>query len=100
MVQLDGGTAAASNKQLETLSPSGERFIGRERRNAEMLEASAKSSIILSALPDHLSSSLFARATARHLGAGETLFNIGDDGNGCYRLDRGVLKVSQSMGRH
>jgi CRP/FNR family transcriptional regulator, cyclic AMP receptor protein len=59
-----------------------------------MLEASAKSSNILSALPDRLSSRLFARATARHLRAGETLFNIGDDGNGCYRLDRGVLKVN------
>jgi CRP-like cAMP-binding protein len=59
-----------------------------------MLEACAKSSNILSALPDRLSSGLFARATARHLDAGETLFNIGDDGNGCYRLDRGVLKVN------
>jgi CRP/FNR family transcriptional regulator, cyclic AMP receptor protein len=47
-----------------------------------MLEASAKSSNILSALPDRLSSRC------------ETLFNIGDDGNGCYRLDRGVLKVN------
>jgi CRP/FNR family transcriptional regulator len=71
-----------------------ERFIGRERRNAEMLEASAKSSNILSALPDRLSSRLFARATARHLRAGETLFHTGDVGNGCYRLDRGVLKVN------
>jgi hypothetical protein len=35
MVQLDGGTAAASNKQLETLSPIWGAFIGRERsRNA------------------------------------------------------------------
>jgi CRP-like cAMP-binding protein len=59
-----------------------------------MLEASAKSSNILTALPDRLSSGLFARATACHLDAGETLFNIGDDGNGCYRLDRGVLKVN------
>ena len=59
-----------------------------------MLEASAKSSNILSALPDRVSSRLFARATARHLRAGETLFNTGDAGNGCYRLDRGVLKVN------
>ena len=58
-----------------------------------MLEASAKSSI-LSALPERLSSSLFARATARHLRAGETLFYTGDVGNGCYRLDRGVLKIN------
>jgi CRP/FNR family transcriptional regulator, cyclic AMP receptor protein len=59
-----------------------------------MLEACAKSSNILSALPDRLSSRLFARATARQLGAGETLFYTGDVGNGCYRLDRGVLKVN------
>ena len=59
-----------------------------------MLEASAKSSNILSALPDRLSSRLYARATARHLRAGETLFYAGDVGNGCYRLDRGVLKVN------
>ena len=58
-----------------------------------MLEASAKSSI-LSALPDGLSSRLLARATARHLRAGETLFYTGDVGNGCYRLDRGVLKIN------
>jgi CRP/FNR family transcriptional regulator, cyclic AMP receptor protein len=59
-----------------------------------MLEACAKSSNVLSALSDRLSSRLFARATARHLGAGETLFYTGDAGNGCYRLDRGVLKVN------
>src|SRR5262245_24770767 len=59
-----------------------------------MLEACAKSSNVLSALPDRLSSRLFARATARHLRAGETLFSVGDDGNGCYRLDRGVLKIN------
>src|SRR5262249_28778641 len=59
-----------------------------------MFQGCAESSNILSALPDRLSSRLFARATARHLDAGETLFNIGDDGNGCYRLDRGVLKVN------
>jgi hypothetical protein len=37
-------------------------FTGK-RRNAEMLEARAKSSNVLSALPDRLSSRLFARAT-------------------------------------
>ena len=41
-----------------------------------MLEASAKSSNILSALPDRLSSGLFARATACHLDAGKTLFKL------------------------
>jgi CRP/FNR family transcriptional regulator len=39
-------------------------------------------------------SELLARATAHHLKAGDTLFQIGDVGDGCYRLDNGVLKVS------
>src|SRR5215475_13665575 len=64
-----------------------------------MLEASAKSNNILSALPDRLSSRLYAKATARHLRAGETLFNAGDVGDGCYRLDRGVLKVDMTSSR-
>jgi CRP/FNR family transcriptional regulator len=44
-------------------------------------------------LPESLSSDLFSRATFDKLRAGDVLFEAGDDGNGCYRLDRGVLKV-------
>jgi len=61
-----------------------------------MLEVSIKSGNVLSGLPNRLSSHLFEQATVRRLTAGETLFNAGDAGDGCYRLDRGVLKVDMS----
>ena len=64
-----------------------------------MLEVGIKSSNFLSGLPNRLSSLLFAKATVRRLVAGETLFNAGDVGDGCYRLDRGVLKVDMGSRR-
>jgi len=48
---------------------------------------------ILPALPEHLSVLLFASTERRHLDAGEVLFAAGDSGDGCYRLERGLLKV-------
>jgi len=47
-----------------------------------------------SGLPAEIASALFARATLRRLQVGETLFHIGDVGDGCYSLDVGLLKVS------
>ena len=64
-----------------------------------MLEVSIKSSNVLSGLPNRLSSHLFEKAMERRLTAGETLFNAGDVGDGCYRLDLGVLKVDMSSRR-
>ena len=40
-----------------------------------------------------LYSQLFAGAKSCHLRAGDTLFAAGDSGDGCYRLERGLLKV-------
>jgi len=40
-----------------------------------------------------LASELFAGARACHLKAGDALFREGDTGDGCYRLDKGLLKV-------
>jgi CRP/FNR family transcriptional regulator, cyclic AMP receptor protein len=51
------------------------------------------STAILSRLPEPLSAQLFAGAKSCHLRAGEALFAAGDSGNGCYRLERGLLKV-------
>ena len=51
------------------------------------------SKAILSSLPERLSAQLFARAKLCHLRAGEAIFSAGDSGNGCYRLERGLLKV-------
>jgi CRP/FNR family transcriptional regulator, cyclic AMP receptor protein len=54
---------------------------------------SITSTAILSRLPERLSAQLFAGAKSCHLRVGDTLFAAGDSGDGCYRLDRGLLKV-------
>ena len=49
---------------------------------------------VLSALPAQLSARLFAKARMISLGADETLFLAGDAGDGCYRVEEGLLKAS------
>jgi CRP/FNR family cyclic AMP-dependent transcriptional regulator len=49
---------------------------------------------LLSDLPDELSARLLASATSCHLSADQGLFLAGDPGDGFYRLDDGLLKVS------
>ena len=36
---------------------------------------------------------LFSRASSQKLSVGDVLFRVGEDGSGCYRLDKGALKV-------
>jgi CRP-like cAMP-binding protein len=48
----------------------------------------------LSELPEHLSTDLFGKATPMRVAADEVLFLAGDAGNGCYRVDEGLLKVT------
>jgi CRP/FNR family transcriptional regulator, cyclic AMP receptor protein len=50
-------------------------------------------SVILPGLPENLSMRLFRDATPRHLTTGEALFHADDPGDGCYRLEHGLLKV-------
>ena len=49
---------------------------------------------LLSDLPDRLAAPLLAGAIPRQLPAGEVLFLAGDPGDGFYRLDDGLLKVT------
>ena len=49
---------------------------------------------LLSGLPTRLSRELFARAELVRLRAGRVLFRAGDCGNGCYRVEDGLLKVT------
>ena len=49
---------------------------------------------LLSGLPSEFSSRLLARATTMSLEKGQTLFEIGAIGDGCYWLEEGILKVS------
>jgi CRP/FNR family transcriptional regulator, cyclic AMP receptor protein len=47
----------------------------------------------LSRLPAEMSSTLFAGATRSRLAADEVLFYAGDFGDGCYRVEQGLVKV-------
>ncbi len=49
---------------------------------------------VLSALPTELTAPLFAKARVVSLAANETLFLAGDSGDGCYRVEDGLLKAS------
>ena len=49
---------------------------------------------LLSVLPSELSAALFATARPHRLKADQTLFTAGDPGDGCYRVEQGLLKVS------
>jgi len=49
---------------------------------------------LLSGLPEHLSASLFSNAMPVRLKADEVLFLSGDAGDGCYRVEDGLLKVT------
>jgi CRP/FNR family cyclic AMP-dependent transcriptional regulator len=49
---------------------------------------------LLSELPGHLSTSLFGNTTPVRLKADEVLFLSGDAGDGCYRVEEGLLKVT------
>ena len=48
-----------------------------------------------SGLPTHLSKELFARAEVVKLPAGRVLFWEGDSGDGCYRIEDGLLKLTK-----
>src|SRR6202034_1962869 len=49
---------------------------------------------LLSGLPEHLSANLFTAATPVKLAADAALFMAGDAGDGCYRIEDGLLKVT------
>lgn len=49
---------------------------------------------LLSVFPEKLSAQLFADTKTTRLAADEVLFSAGDLGDGCYRVERGLLKVS------
>src|SRR6516164_10261705 len=49
---------------------------------------------LFSALPQRFSALLFANVKPVHLVAGQVLFVADDPGDGCYRIEEGLLKVS------
>jgi CRP/FNR family transcriptional regulator, cyclic AMP receptor protein len=59
-----------------------------------MVAARQPTAGLFSNLPDRLLLGLLARATPLKLAADQVLFLAGDPGDGCYRLNEGLLKVS------
>lgn len=59
-----------------------------------MATHSPPSNNLLSDLPDRLSAGLLTHAAPRQLTSDEVLFLAGDPGDGFYRVDEGLLKVS------
>jgi CRP-like cAMP-binding protein len=49
---------------------------------------------LFSVFPENLSAQLFATAKPVRLGTDQVLFLAGDAGDGCYRVEQGLLKVS------
>ena len=49
---------------------------------------------LFSVFPPHLATLLFANARSVRLKTNEVLFLAGDPGDGCYRVEQGLLKVS------
>jgi CRP-like cAMP-binding protein len=64
------------------------------RRGEHVMPPIKTSSSLLSELPGHLSAHLFKSATPVKLNADAVLFLTGDAGDGCYRVDDGLLKVT------
>jgi len=58
-----------------------------------MANLSCTDSPMVPRLPNALSAQLFLSAAPRRLQADEALFVAGDPGDGCYRLEQGLLKV-------
>jgi CRP/FNR family cyclic AMP-dependent transcriptional regulator len=59
-----------------------------------MLKTARPGPSLLSGLPGHLAADLFVGAKPVRLKADEVLFLASDPGDGCYRIDEGLLKVS------
>jgi CRP-like cAMP-binding protein len=68
--------------------PAASEFIGQQQ------SASRTNQSLLSSLPEHLFRGLFSHATTVRLKTDEVLFLTGDTGDGCYRVDDGLLKVT------
>ena len=58
-----------------------------------------RSSLILSSLPPQMTAQLFACASKRAAKAGEALFVAGDRGDGCYRVEQGLVKITVTSDR-
>jgi CRP/FNR family transcriptional regulator, cyclic AMP receptor protein len=64
------------------------------RSKLAMNEQTPASADILGGLPREVADALFSKAREVVLKADHSLFTVGDRGDGCYRLEQGLLKAS------
>ena len=69
-------------------------YQGTPARHAPSRRSARNPKRLQSGLPTHLSRELFARAQVVRLAAGRVLFWEGDSGDGCYRVEDGLLKLT------
>lgn len=67
---------------------------GEKLPSSETRPANGAATNLLTGLPREVAGKLLSAERARSLSAGEILFERGDPGDGCYWLQKGVLKVS------
>jgi CRP/FNR family transcriptional regulator, cyclic AMP receptor protein len=67
---------------------------GEKRNTRPKMNGTPVKQSLLSELQGHLSADLFAGATLVRRAADEVLFVAGDAGNGCYRVEDGLVKVT------
>jgi len=65
----------------------------RKFSNSQRVCQMPKPSNVLSELPEKLLAELFKHAVEHNLRDGEVLFRAGDVGDGCYRIQTGLVKV-------
>lgn len=59
-----------------------------------MAKSAVTADNLFAALPAELSRALFAKARTTSLDSGQMLFLAGDEGDGCYRVEEGLLKAN------
>jgi len=52
-----------------------------------------QTNVIIPDLPRRVAAQLFASSTVLHVKSGEALFLVGERGDGCYRIEQGVVKI-------
>lgn len=52
-----------------------------------------RTNVIFPDLPQQVTAQLFASSTLQDVKAGDPLFLVGDRGDGCYRIEKGVAKI-------
>jgi CRP/FNR family cyclic AMP-dependent transcriptional regulator len=91
---LGGRWAGSSTPARRQPTAGPQHACGEPMANSKQTLQDASQSPLLWGLPQHLSRNLFKRATPVRLRVDQVLFHAGDTGDGCYRVDDGLLKVT------